>query len=175
MENQSLFFISIIPPKEAYDIIKGHQKTMSKKFDSHKSYGHIPHITLVPPFRIDENKEDLLKTVLSKIDQKDSFDICIDGFSHFKKHTVFAEVVPSDELYELQQIVLKGLNSTPDLLLKKINYFQKFRPHITIAYKDIEPNFKSAWQYFEDLIIKEIFRYNGFSLLKYDGEKWSVV
>lgn len=171
----SLLFISIIPPKEIYDKIKEHQKVMSEQFDSHKSYGHIPHITLIPPFHIDASKDEELKAFLSNFKEAVPFKIEIDGFSHFKKHTVFAAIKPSDELVELHTKLLERLNSTTDLLVKKISYFQKYNPHITIAYKDIEPNFKEAWSYFENVEFNENFKFERISLLQYDGEKWSIV
>jgi len=54
---------------------------MSDKFNSHKLYKHIPHLTLVPPFKIDKDKEELLKSVLTDFNNVDTFDIQLDGFN----------------------------------------------------------------------------------------------
>ena len=174
--NKSLYFISIIPPTEVYEIIKSHQKVMSEQFNSHKAYKHKVHLTLIPPFFIDSSKEDKLRCLLKTYtDSIESFSIHLKNFSHFKKHTIYADVVKSDELYELKEGLLKLLNEDNDLLVKKINYFQKFNPHITIGYKDLESNFKDAWNHFGNQIITDKFDYQSITLLKRGVKKWVII
>ena len=174
MPEKSLYFIAIIPPQPVYGEIKHYQKIMADEFNSHKSYSHIPHITLVPPFRIDIDKEMELKSILSSMDELPSITLEICGFSHFKKHTIFAEVKSNSILEKLHVNLLQLLNQSPNLLFKKINYFQKYRPHITIGYRDLEPNFEQAWHYFKSKQINITFDVHHFSLLKHNGEKWKI-
>lgn len=173
MSEKSLFFIAIIPSNDVYGVIKGHQKIMSEQFDSHKSYGHIPHITLVPPFRIDvELEKDLINLI--KDVKIEANKIKIKGFNHFKKHTIFIDMEFNEKLSELHTTLFDKLNST-NWFEKKLTYYQRFNPHITIGYKDLKSTFKEAWGYFENQKIEEEFTISSISILKYDGEKWGII
>lgn len=174
MSDKSLYFISLIPPKREYEIIKGFQKVMSEQFDSHKSFGHIPHLTLVPPFHVDDDKEAEVRKIIDEI-TFEPFSLKLKGFGYFKKHTIFIKVEENKTLEKLHFGLIRKLNQAPGLLSKQITYFQLFKPHITIAYRDLETNFKQAWEYFQHQNIEEHFDVNEISLLKHDGEKWEII
>ena len=173
MIDKSLYFIAIIPPKEVYDVIKSHQKVMSERFGSYKSYNHIPHITLVPPFFIDEKNREKLDGVINSVEFK-PFGIEVNGFHHFRKHTIFADIKSSEKLEKIHKILFEKLHLAKGLLDSKINYFQKYRPHITVGYRDLEPNFKAAWEHFSNQEIDLKFKVDEISLLKHDGERWII-
>ena len=174
--NKSFYFISIIPSKEVFKQIKHYQKIMATQFNSPKSFGHIPHLTLIPPFHIDSALESQLKTLLTTFSRNlEPFPIQIKGFSYFKKHTIFAEIKKTESLEKLHFELLKLLNNEPDLLTKPIQYFQKYNPHITIGYKDLKPNFKTAWEFFETETISHSFIFEKIDLLKHNGEKWGKI
>jgi len=64
------------------------------------------------------------------------------------------------------------LNAAENLLPKPIHYFQKFHAHITIAYRDLEPNFKPAWEYFQNQELEMNFLCDQITILKHNGEFW---
>ena len=151
MDN-SFFYIAIIPPEEICKEIKDFQKLLSEQFDCHRSLRHIPHITLIPPFHIKQNLEVDLKNLLEEHSKNViPFDISIENFSHFKKHTLFAEIKSSDMLAQLHFDLLNLLNNQPNFLSKPIHYFQQYNPHITLAYRDLEPNFNNVWNHFKNI------------------------
>ena len=173
---KSFFFIAIIPPKEICDDIESFKQILSEQFDTHRSLRHIPHITLAPPFHIDKDFETKLKEILNDFSRGlKPFPINLEDFSTFKKHTLFVDVENSESLSALHSNLLELVNSEPKLLHKPVKYFQKFNPHVTIAYRDLEPNFKGAWSYFEKVKFTATFEFTSFALLKHNGEKWEVV
>ena len=64
------------------------------------------------------------------------------------------------------------MNAAENLLPKPIHYFQKFHAHITIAYRDLEPNFKPAWEYFQNQELEMNFLCDQITILKHNGEFW---
>lgn len=168
--------MAIIPPQKVYDVIKSHQRVMSEQFDSHKSYHHIPHLTLVPPFRTEEVHQPKIYELIQGIcDEVESFPITIDRFGCFGKHTIFAEAEPSEKLEQLHHRLLTSLNKKEELLSSAIHYFQRYHPHITVGYRDLKDTFKEAWAYFENLPIHEKFTCTEVVLLRHDDEKWEII
>lgn len=159
-----------------YDVIKEHQKVMSEQFDSHKSYHHIPHLTLVPPFRTEKAYQPVIYELIQQIcDEVGSFSIMIDRFGCFGKHTIFAHAQPSEALKQIHQQLLATLNHKEGLLSSPIHYFQRYHPHITVGYRDLKDTFKEAWAYFENIPIHEEFNCTEVALLRHDDEKWEII
>jgi len=172
----SFYFLAIIPPEDIYKQLKSYQKIMSEQFGSHKCLHHIPHLTLIPPFELSNKLESKLINLLDVFSTEITpVNVEFNGFSHFKKHTLFADVIYSPKLNSLQSGLLQLLNNEPNFLTKSINYFQKFNPHITIAYRDLKPNFAAAWDYFKNEKMENIYVNKSISLLKHNGKKWEVI
>lgn len=174
MEN-NLFYIAIIPNNKVIEEVRKFQLIVSEEFNSSKSLTHIPHITIIPPFHIPISKTDFLVNVLT--DFRIGFqqiEIVLDGFSHFKNHTIFIEVNNNQLLVKFHETLKKELNNTPELLPKQIHYFDRFQPHITIAYKDLKPNFKNCWSYFSELSFTQKFECNSFYLFNYENSGWQI-
>jgi hypothetical protein len=52
----------------------------------------------------------------------------------------------------------------------------EFRPHMTIAYRDLRPNlFKQAWKEYETRKYVAEFDVNSFHLLQHDGKAWNII
>ena len=50
-----------------------------------------------------------------------------------------------------------------------------FRPHVTIAYRDIPPEvFPAMWEEFKNRKFNRSFKVESFSLLKHDGKQWNL-
>ena len=133
------------------------------------------HITLVPPFWMEEEREiELLQQVDTISRNLNLFTIKTKNFSAFKPRTIFIDVEKKEELNEVKEIV--------DTFFK-LNAFCKikiddrpFHPHITIATRDLfKKSFYEAWPIFEKEKFEEEWQANGLSVLRHNKKNWDVI
>lgn len=148
-----MYFIAIILPGEL------NKKVLKWKNYMHETYGcevglrSPAHITLLPPFRMHEQKEQHLITGIDVISSTvQPFTITLNNFSAFKPGTIFADVVATDQLRSLKAAVDNFFLQTDH----KINIDNRpFHPHITIATRDLhKKNFHEAWPLFQTKKLK---------------------
>lgn len=171
-----LYFIALIPPEPLRDEIQQIKLEVKEEFDSSHSLNAPPHITLLSPFRLNEEMEANLDSLLDDFAQKfEPFEIELKNFSTFPPRVVFINVVKSRKLTELQQKLEEVARSKPDMF--SYNYHEReYHPHITLAFKDLtEANFLSAWDEFNDREFEKKFVTDRLHLLKHDGTKWEPV
>ena len=133
------------------------------------------HITLIPPFWMENTSEELLIQTLHHFQTTlPSFEIQLQGFSHFSNRVVFVAVNENPQLGSLRKAV-------EDHFIKPLHGIIKpddrpFHPHVTIANRDIKPcDFSKAWEHFKRLSFNEEFEANTVSLLKLSQGKWNVI
>ena len=169
----SLYFIALIPPKEIQKKILILKEEVADRFGSKQALNSPGHITMHMPFRWTKKKADELYEMIDKLnDGMDPFEIELDGFGFFEPRVVYINVVESEPLQYFQKLVVQSCRS--DLKLLNSNYKdQVFRPHVTIAFRDLKkPKFKEAYGYFKDQKFHSKFQVRRVSLLKHDGAKW---
>ncbi len=175
---EASYFIAIIPPKEITTSIKAFQQVLADQFDARQCLGEIPHITLIPPFQMDAEKEQYLIELVHRCNKEQlPFECQLKDFSHFGKHTLFVNVATCDALTSYQENLLHTINNTYYLAEERIHYFQKYAPHITIGYKDLRPKFGAAKQYFSEQTYQAQFQFSGASILKCLSEdhEWGLL
>jgi len=133
------------------------------------------HITLIPPFWLEQEKETALQHTLQSLPINiDEAGINLQGFSHFNKRVLFIHVKENPALEEIRQQTEKHFIQMFGNSIKAGN--RPFHPHITIANRDIKPSdFIKAWEYFVKKDFKEMFRVKSISLLKLGPDKWNVI
>ena len=52
---------------------------------------------------------------------------------------------------------------------------KRFRPHITIGYRDLQVIFDEAWRHFEDLRVDDYFPVYGPNVLRHNGTNWEII
>jgi len=132
------------------------------------------HITIVPPFWMEEEKEKQLISDIIEISKNlESFNISTHNFSAFKPRTIFIDLLANDNLNLLKTKTTLFFNSN--------NYNFKtdtrpFYPHITIATRDLfKKDFQEAWPYFSEKKFLEDWNVQGLSLLKHNKKNWDVI
>ena len=133
------------------------------------------HITLLPPFWMDEELEsDLLNATDLLAKQTLPFSINTDNFSVFAPRTIFIEVSPNKNLQQLKE--------TSDNYFKtQLQYKTKiddrpFHPHITIATRDLhKKDFYEAWNIFKQKEFKEVWQAEVLSVLRHNQKNWDVL
>lgn len=132
------------------------------------------HITLVPPFWMDEEKEEVLHHALEQLSQIQPFTLLTNGFSSFPPKTIFIATEENTSL-EALKIKASGLLEANESFRIKAET-RPFVPHITIANRDLhKKSFHEAWNYFQKKEFKEQWNVEDIGILKHDGERWNVI
>ena len=168
----SLYFVAITPHAELRNEIKLIQKDFATRFNSFKSYRNFPHITLIPPFRHDEENESEVTGCFLKADvEMPSFYIQLNGFGSFpnKKHpVVFIKPENSEPLF--------SIFTEMDKKMSRFGYVSHFNPHLTVAYRDLTfENYEKAWIEYQRLSFQKEFQVNHIMLYKHYNGKWNEI
>jgi len=169
-----MYFIALMLPEQLDKKILSYKSWMADKYNCKVGLKSPAHITIVPPFWMEEEKEVQLINDIKEISASISlFTLCTDNFSAFKPRTIFVAVKENSDLLELKR--------KSDTYFLASSYKMKienrpFHPHITIATRDLhKKDFADAWPYFENKLFTEEFEATGLSLLKHNGHNWDVV
>jgi 2'-5' RNA ligase len=177
-KNQQLYFIALIPPENISQKIHQIKLYVSTKYHCKHSLKSPPHITIIPPFRYSDKKENKLLEPIQFFNQKNfpkSISVQINNYDVFLPKVIFIKVLHSDELQTLYEktnhFVKTELNIVKDLEPRP------FHPHITIAFRDIKKTEtltikNDVEQHFP---ISEKFEISKISLLKYIHHQWEII
>lgn len=174
-DKTKLYFIAIIPPAPIYDEALGQKTYFKDHFNSKASLNSPPHITLHMPFRWKEQKEfDLANRLENFIKGFHPIKVCLDNYSSFPPRVIFINVVKTEMLENMQRGIHRFCKK--ELNLFNANYKElPFHPHLTLAFRDLKkPNYKKAWEEFENREYKAEFIADKIALLKHNGKVWQV-
>ncbi len=169
----SLYFIAVEPHSELTDKIRLIQKDFAERFLSSKSYRNFPHITIIPPFSCQDDQERGLISKFMKIPlSTEKFTVHLDGFGsfpNFKSPAIFIKPENDSEL--------TGIFNEINSAMKSFDYHDsKFRPHLTVAYRDLSPeNYRKSWQEYQKKSFRDSFVVSAVNLYKHDGRKWNKI
>lgn len=170
-----MYFIAIVAPPEINRKFLTWKSMMRDRYQCQVALRSPAHITLVPPFWLPEEKEQVLKSGLSGFcESQDVFLIEIEDFSCFPPRVIFAEIKKSDALELLFQKLNKYLLSKEEFSIRMND--QPFHPHITIASRDLyKKAFHEAWGLFSEKEYRDHWLATGVSLLRHNQKKWDVI
>lgn len=108
----------------------------------------VPHITLFGPYNTNQGGT-VKRALLDIFEDFDSIPYRVEGFGTFRKNRViYARVIPSEELRELQSEIARRLK--PITYNTQPHDFDKwYEFHITLAYKDVGDQFRPILRYFK--------------------------
>ena len=170
----SLYFIALIPPSPIREEITGIKEYVADKFHSRASLRSPPHITFQPPFLWEDNRQNILGEALGFfLKRNDPFETNLSGFGAFSPRVIYINVETNSPMEALhsslrdfcyQELGIENQGKTP------------FLPHLTIAFRDLtKPQFRLAWEEFENREFHNCFMAVGLSLLKHNGKTWDVL
>ena len=171
----SMYFIAIVLPEHLDRIVLSHKQWMFDNYQCRVGLKSPAHLTLVPPFWLDESLEDGVRSDIDTICRRFApFTITTNNFSAFKPRTIFIATEENE--------VLKNVKKAADSVFGdgqryKIRIDRRpFHPHITIATRDMHKKiFFEAWPHFEEMIFRETWTAEGISLLRHNQKNWDVV
>jgi 2'-5' RNA ligase len=170
-----MYFIAVVLPEKLNRNVLQYKQYMLEKYGCRVGLKSPAHITIVPPFWLEENKEEQLLTDVDLVAKDVSaFAVTTQNFSAFRPKTIFIGVQANEQLRQLKK-------TADDFFYNKDFYQLKiesraFHPHITIATRDLcKKDFFDAWPFFEKENFEEDWQAQGLSVLKHNKRNWDVI
>ena len=172
---QQTHFIGVLLPEDITLTLEDCRRYMNEVYGCKSGHGTPIHVTLVPPFRLQEeySTADLISAIEKEVlPQGLGFTAHIDNFDAFGDRTLFANVVAGDAWTKLRDKTVQAiLNACPGCTKKDKKPFQ---PHATVANRDIPVSIMTkALQVMnelnlaEDVFLRPLFLYKSkFDVLK---------
>lgn len=165
------YFIAIIPPEDIRLEIQHLKEEIRDRFGAKHALKLPAHITLIPPFRIKEDREfQLLQALEVFATIRKPFHLSLSGFGEFAPRVLFVKVVEKEKVIDLHNDLCKNLSAIPN-----IPECKDLHPHLTLANRDLtETGFHAARKYLSDNDYESRFEVMGLSLLKHNGVDWDI-
>lgn len=170
-----MYFTAVVLPPALNEEILTFKKWAHEQWGCKVGLKSPAHITLLPPFWMDENLEEDLKDDMDNLyGTLPSFTIQTNNFAAFKPRTIFIDVFVDEPLRNVKAATDAYFKHRPQYTTK-INT-RPFHPHITIATRDLRKSaFAEAWPQVEHKSFQATFAADGVSLLRHNGQVWQVV
>lgn len=170
-----MYFVAIVCPPPLNEKVLQFKNWMKDQFGCVAALKSPAHITLIPPFWLDDAGEsELLQVLQSFTSDVDELLIQTAGFSHFRKGVLFIAVKDNPDMEQLKKQAETHFVQSFDKLIKQED--RPFHPHITIANRDMKlAHFEKAWEHFSTKKFDETFLVKTISLLKLNPGKWNVI
>jgi 2'-5' RNA ligase len=170
-----MYYVAVICPPELDERITKFKIWMRTYFGCKIALKSPGHITLIPPFWMEEAQEPALhETFFTFQSSQQPISIDLNNFSHFSDRVLFINVDDNPALHTLRKDVEDHFLQTLDGAITPDE--RPYHPHVTIANRDVTPAmFVKAWDYFSKQTFQASFETDQFSLLKLIDGKWQVV
>lgn len=170
-----MYYIAHVLPPQLNGPIQHIKEDLHQQFGCAVGLKSPAHITLIPPFWLAPDKEQLLLSELKKLAATAApFALRTTGFDSFGKRTFFIALEASSALQQLKVAADDVFTGNPAFELKK--EARPFHPHITLATRDIKPaDFTAAWNLYHQQPVTYEWLANSVSLLRHNGKKWDVI
>lgn len=170
-----MYFIAIVLPSHLDEKVLKHKQMMLEKYNCKVGLKSPAHITLVPPFWMEDEKEQqLISDIDSLTHHLHPFPVSTNNFSAFRPKTIFIAVSDNEKLVEVKKAT--------DEVFKNNSFYnikidtRPFHPHITIATRDLfKKSFYEIWPWFEEKKFFEEWAVEGISILKHNKKNWDVI
>lgn len=170
-----MYFIAIVLPQPLNEKILKYKQMMLEKYNCKVGLKSPAHITLVPPFWMEDEKEhQLISDIDSLCSHQHAFHISTNNFSAFRPRTIFIAVALNEPLNKVKKAT--------DEVFKNNSFYnikidtRAFHPHITIATRDLfKKSFLEIWPWFVEKKFTEQWTAEGISILKHNKKNWDVL
>ncbi len=172
----NLYLLALLPPEDLSRQIHEIRLECAEKFGVQKSLKIPVHISLYRPFRVEEAFEKhLIRLLTSAASGLKAFEQTLENFEAFDMHAVVIHAKKNQGITALHSAIASVFKKNEIDKLPPGNKNFPFRPHVSIAYRDILPEiFPQIWEEYKDRKFKRHFRVNHFSLLKHDETQWNL-
>ncbi|MGB3183281.1 MAG: 2'-5' RNA ligase family protein [Cyclobacteriaceae bacterium] len=170
-----LYFLAILPSESIRKEVTGIKEYFREKYQTKAALRSPAHITLHMPFRWKTKKEAILHDVLAEFALTvPVFDVQIDGYGSFAPRVIYLDIPDNPAMSRAQKTLVTTVRTRLNIL--NANYKDRaFRPHMTVAFRDLrKADFYAAWEDVKDKAIEYRFEANALTLLRNTGGKWDI-
>lgn len=173
MAARRLYFIAVMPPEKIRKEVTGLKMIFSEKYEAKHALKSPPHLTLIPPFKWQEDREEeLLNSLNVFTNDLHPFELELKDFSAFPPRVIYINII---ENKKLNKIYRKIVDHVDPEIREQIRNIDRFNPHMTLATRDLtKENFRKAWANFKDEIFSSTFMVDRITLLKHNGKYWDI-
>lgn len=170
-----MYFIAIVAPQDINEAVLKWKVFMRDRFGCTVALRSPAHITLIPPFWLDDAAENELKKTIEDFSHSHNvFEIMLKDFSAFKPRVIYIDVLSNAQLQSLHDQLEQYLVAKPLFSITKDE--RPLHPHVSIATRDLRKKaFHEAWEIFKDKKYQSSWIATGISLLRHNQKNWDVV
>jgi 2'-5' RNA ligase len=170
-----MYFIALVLPEELNIQVKAMKEYMREMYGCKVALRSPAHITLIPPFWMDESLQEMLSASLDEVAERfGDFSIEQNGFSCFSQKTIFIASAPNDSLSRLHKNVNDFFREQAAFPMKFDD--RPFHPHVTIATRDLTKKaYQEAWAHFKNKKFTKTWSCTGLSLLQLGDNGWRII
>ena len=174
-EGFALYYIAAICPNNIDEKVKVYKQYMQEKYGSRAAQKSPAHLTIVPPFKAEEDMEKLLNDFVATYNfSLVPFEIQLKNFNHFGNRVLYVDVVPNETLNGMENDINTQFGEEfPSIIFRSK---PEFHPHVTIATRDIpEHKFDEVWEYFKQEQIEVLYPCRNLSVMKLVRGVWEHI
>ena len=170
-----MYFISIVAPEDINQQVLKWKNFFKERYECSVALKSPAHITISPPFWMNEELEDdLINSIHEFSITKSKFEITLKNFAAFQPKVIFVDVMKSEVLNCLYQSFSDFIYSQNKFPIKKED--RPFHPHVTLATRDLyKKAFQEAWEIFSKKKYEALWMVSGISLLRHNKKNWDVI
>lgn len=169
-----LYFVALVPQKKLKQELQSLKEEFAEKYNARHALKLPPHITVLPPFKIPEEKEPYVRSQLESLSSKERpFTLILNGYGSFPPRVIFLKIVNKEPVTALFKRVKNELKDLGDEISEKGD---DIHPHITVATRDLSRKaFKKAWPVYKDKEFHADLEINYLVLFRHNGRHWERV
>jgi 2'-5' RNA ligase len=169
----SLYFLAFIPSEKIKQEVKIFKEEIRLKYAAKHALKLPAHITLQPPFKLNEEDKSYLLEALTNFSKKENpLKINLVGFGSFPPRVIFIDVEHKQAIIEFHHRLQEALLKVPNFQVKEK---RQLHPHITLATRDLkEDHFRKAWRNFKERDYTAHFTAGSLYLFRHNGKTWEV-
>ena len=173
---QQTHFIGVLLPEDITLTLEDCRRYMNETYGCKSGHGTPIHVTLVPPFRLQEDyaTADLIQAIENEVlPQGLGFTAHIDNFDAFGERTLFAKVIANEHWTKLRDETVKAMVNACPCCTKKDR--RPFQPHATVSNRDIPTGVMTkALQIMNELNLVEDFPVDNITIFERKGNRWEA-
>ncbi len=171
-----LFFVALLPQGDAKFQINNAKHQNSSRFACRVALKTPPHITIVPPFRLEDEKvRTMITAVKNHFEPPVNLTVKFGGVSAFENRTIFLDVLPDSAINAYDSAAKELVAQHPDLF-PTVKFHDAFHPHVTLANRDILPeDFDEMMDFLNGLTYPTQTNNLRLEVLHLDRGRWEVV